>query len=271
MKFHPVNVIGRDIDEVWFKLLHEIYLYGRPYVKDEGSFAGSEMLELDQVFGTILEPLTYNDQGVRRPLAVTVPGGVSAPTTDQYIEEYFVRDLMDSDLAPNEHYRYSTFIVGGDYKIPQISLGDKVFINPQLFFTENRLVKAPNQLQWAIDHYRKVGFHNNHCCIQVGYPESNQVYNRPYTNELERGTSPCLRLIDTKIIEDGGEHYLCFHVIFRAWNLWAGWPTNVGGLALLMEYIAHELGIKPGALSFSSKAMNIYRFQLDSVMRRIGV
>jgi hypothetical protein len=177
---------------------------------------------------------------------------------------------MDPDLSPNEHYRYSTFIVGGEYTLPNLALGDKVFVNPQLFFDGSRLVKVPNQLQWVIDHFRRVGLHNNHCCIQVGYPESSQAYDRPYATELERGTSPCLRLIDTKIVDDQGATYLCFHVVFRAWNLWSGFPTNMGGLALLMEHMAFEIGVRPGPISFSSKAMNIYRFQLDSVMRRIG-
>ena len=269
MNFQPVNVVAKTIDECWFQLLHQIFKYGRPYVKDEGSFAGSEMLELDQVSGTILEPLQYNDQGIRKPLAVTVPGGVGAPTTDQYIEDYFVKDLMYGVLEPNEHYKYATFIVGGDYKLPK-------FMEPSphnvhnVIECSNRKVVIPNQLQWAIDHYKRVGFHNNHCCIQVGYPESNLAYDRPYENELERGTSPCLRLIDTKIVEEDGEHYLCFNVTFRSWNLWGGWPTNIGGLALLMEHMALELNVKPGAMSFNSKGMNIYRFQLEPLLRRIG-
>jgi len=80
-----------------------------------------------------------------------------------------------------------------------------------------------------------------------------------------------LRLIDTKIVKDSdGEFYLCFYVTFRAWNLWGGWPTNIGGLALLMEYMAHELEVNPGPLSFNSKAMNIYKFQCTSVTNRVG-
>jgi hypothetical protein len=37
-----------------------------------------------------------------------------------------------------------------------------------------------------------------------------------------------------------------------------------------MEYMAHELEVNPGPLSFNSKAMNIYKFQLTSLMNRVG-
>jgi hypothetical protein len=34
--------------------------------------------------------------------------------------------------------------------------------------------------------------------------------------------------------------------------------------------MAHELEVNPGPLSFNSKAMNIYKFQLTSLMNRVG-
>ncbi|MGO9580979.1 MAG: hypothetical protein ACLP2P_16385, partial [Desulfobaccales bacterium] len=57
INFQPVDVCGKTIDHVWFQLLKQVLIYGRPYKKDEGSFAGEEMLELDRVSGTIFEPL----------------------------------------------------------------------------------------------------------------------------------------------------------------------------------------------------------------------
>jgi thymidylate synthase len=269
INFQPVDVCGKTIDQVWFQLLKQVLIYGRPYKKDEGSFAGEDMLELDRVSGTIFEPLQYNVSGIRKPLAVTVPGGVDAPTTDEYIERYFVEYLMDSNLPPTEHYRYSTFITGGRYTLPKLDF--LIPDRPSWYSADEVMVKVPNQIQWCIDHYKTKGFHNNHCLMQLGYPESNLAYDKPFEDETERGTSPCLRLIDTKIVKDpDGEFYLCFYVTFRSWNLWGGWPTNIGGLALLMEYMAHELEVNPGPLSFNSKAMNIYKFQLTSLMNRVG-
>ena len=171
INFQPVDVCGKTIDHVWFQLLKQVLIYGRPYKKDEGSFAGEEMLELDRVSGTIFEPLQYNESGIRKPLAVTVPGGVDAPTTDEYIERYFVEYLMDSNLPQTEHYRYSTFITGGRYTLPKLDF--LIPDRPSWYSLDEVMVKVPNQIQWCIDHYKTKGFHNNHCLIQLGYPESN--------------------------------------------------------------------------------------------------
>jgi len=146
-----------------------------------------------------------------------------------------------------------------------------VFIDPQLFMTRTKqLVMVPNQIQWCIDHYKTKGFGNNHCCIQVGYPESNFAYDVKYTNETERQTSPCMRMIDTKIISDEGNYTLNFTVYFRSWDAYAGFPVNMGGLALLMEYMAGELGVNPGALSFCSKGLHVYEHSISQLNMRCG-
>lgn len=285
--FKAAFIEGRDIDEVWFKLLTELCQKGRKYLIDSGSFAGTHRLEFDYCAGTIHKPIEYSYEGVLKPLAVTVPEGCIAPTTDADIIEYFTEYLMDGTLGANDHYKYATWIVGGEYKVPIMEIADRVFIDPQLFFTHpGQLIKVPNQIQWCIDHYKKKGFGNNHCCIQVGYPESNFAYDMPYANETERQTSPCMRLIDTKItaehiVTEGpdeigkmkgyDEYYLNFNVYFRSWDAYAGFPVNLGGLALLMEHMAHELEVKPGALSFCSKGLHVYEHSIDQLMSRCGI
>lgn len=107
--------------------------------------------------------------------------------------------------------------------------------------------------------------------MTIGYPESNFSYDKEYKNEMERGTSPCLRLVDTKIVKEDGENYLCMNVYFRSWDCYGGWPENMGGLALLQEYMAEELGVKIGTLSFTSKGLHAYDFQLEALKGRIGV
>ena len=263
--FKSIHVIGRNLDETWFELLRQLYRQGRRYKIDAGSFAGAERLEFDFVSGVILEPIQYTEGGVRLPLAVTVPQGIPAPTTDESIENYFVEYLMNGELSPNEHYRYSTWLRGGKYVIPNLVLNG-------IRQEENAsVVSAPDQVQWCIDHYKKKGFGNNHCCMAIGYPESNFAYDKKYETEMERGTSPCLRIADTKIVKEDGENYLCMNVYFRSWDCYGGWPENMGGLALLQEYMAQELGVKIGALSFTSKGLHAYDFQLEALKGRIGV
>jgi thymidylate synthase len=92
------------------------------------------------------------------------------------------------------------------------------------------------------------------------------AYDQPYENEADRGTSPCLRGIDTKI----KDNQLQFHVYFRSWDLFAGFPENMGGITLLQEFMASELGIEVGTLSFSSLGLHCYDYQLDVLKQRLG-
>jgi len=249
--FKPIFIEEKTIDSMWFKLLYEVYKNGRVNPIDTGSFAGSSRLEFDFVAGTIMYPTT-------RPLAPIIPEGVPPVTTDKDILSYFINYLMNGELENNDHYKYATWIVGGEYKIPKLNLCNR---------QGNIWVIVPNQIQWCIDHYIKRGYGNNHCAINVGYPESNFAYDIPYKNEFDRQTSPCLRLIDTHI----KNNKLHFAVVFRSWDLYAAFPENMGGLTMLMEYMANELGIEVGTLSFSCLKLHAYSHAIEALTARIGV
>jgi thymidylate synthase len=187
------------------------------------------------------------------------------PTTDTEIDHYFSEYLMHSKLEKNEDYRYSTWIVGGEYEIPYFECKA---VNPQMWgYDPMKLtVHAPNQIEWVIDHFKTHGHGNEHCYITVGYPESNKAYDVPFTNEQERKTSPCLRGLDFRIID--GE--LTTSVYYRSWDLWSGWPCNMGGFVLLNEYVADSVGVYPGPLSFSCKSLHAYSFHMDVMDSRLG-
>lgn len=77
----------------------------------------------------------------------------------------------------------------------------------------------------------------------------------------------CLRAIDLKVVDD----QLDLSTFWRSWDIWAGLPTNLGGIALLMEYIAEELGgLKVGTLRAASPGAHIYEYQIPFVEARIG-
>jgi len=259
----PVFVEEKTLDSMWFALLSKVYENGRVNHIDNGSFAGSNRLEFDFCAGTIHYPTT-------RPLAPIMPEGLPPVTTDKDIEKYFITYLMDGTLADNEHYKYATWIAGGEYKIPFVRGTDVKYPNSSIdardVFSWEFKINVPNQIQWCIDHYKTKGLGNNHCYIQVGYPESNFAYDQPYVNESDRGTSPCLRGIDTKV--KGGK--LHFHTYFRSWDLYAGWPENLGGMVHLLEFMANELDIPVGTLSFSSMGLHCYDYQLDALSQRLG-
>lgn len=262
-KHKSVFVEEKTLDGAWFKLLYEIYHHGRINKITDGSYAGTKRLEFDYAAGTIQYPTT-------RPLAPIVPPGVPPVTTDGDIENYFTNYIMDGhNLKGNEHYRYATFITGGEYKLPKCTWReDPKYVSSPVQCTDGPLIMSvPNQVDWIINHYKKKGFGNNHCYITVGYPESSFAYDMPYENETDRQTSPCLRGIDTHI-KNGKLHMA---VIFRSWDLYGAFPENMGGIILLGEYMSDELGISMGPLSFSSLKLHCYDFQIEAVKARLQI
>ena len=95
----------------------------------------------------------------------------------------------------------------------------------------------------------------NQASIIVGRPE-----------DLDIQDPACLRAIDLKV------HHgrLDIATFWRSWDIWAGLPTNLGGLALLMEYISEEIGSRIGILRAASQGAHIYGYQLSFVNSRIG-
>jgi thymidylate synthase len=254
-----IFITEKTLDSMWFSLLSEVYKHGRKNHIDTGSFAGSNRLEFDFAAGTIEYPAT-------RPLAPILPDGVPPVATDESIAEYFTDYLCDGiHLEKNEDYRYATWLTGGVYKMPKalFGLGTDYLFRGIL----DVYMHVPDQVTWCINHYKEKGFGNNHCYLQVGYPESNFAYDVPFETEAERQTSPCLRGIDTHI-KDGKLHMA---VIFRSWDLWAGFPTNMGGITMLGELISNELGIEMGPLSFSCLKLHCYDSELTAVKARLGV
>ncbi len=256
----PTMIHGRDLDDTWFNLLDYLFRFGRQYKIDEGSYAGQTRLTFDFVSGFIDHPHA-------RPLAPKVPESSSLPppTTDEEIEQYFANYIMNSELAENEEYKYGTWIVGGEYKLPKSAFYEHPEIG--VIVEENQPIRVPNQIQWVINHFQQKGYGNSHGIITVGYPESNFAYDIPYNNESERRTSPCLRSIDFKIVENE----LITHCYFRSWDLVGGWPTNMGGITLLNEYVAEHLeNVNPGPLAFSCKDLHTYDHAYDYVKARLG-
>ena len=254
----------KTLDGAYFKILYELFHKGRKNHIDSGSFEGSNRLEGDFIAGTIEFPNT-------RPLAPQMPEGVPSTTTDEDIQNYFINYIMDGEnLEDNEHYRYATWINGGEYKLPKVHGKTLIGTNGQTLVYDiisSMIINVPSQVEWIINHYKTKGFGNNHCFIQIGYPESSFAYDIPYDNEVDRQTSPCLRGIDTHI-KDNKLHASTY---FRSWDAYAAWPENMGGIVLLMEYIANELGIEVGPLSFASLKLHCYDFQIDALKARLMV
>lgn len=260
-KFKPMFITGKDLNDTWHRLLWELWENGRRYKITSGSFAGAERLAFDFVSGSIEFPHI-------RPLAPTLPEGsnLPIPTTDEKINDYFANYIMDPTLSAHEHYKYASWIVG------------------------NNDVCKTNQLQWVIEHFNGPhGKNNEHCSVVIGNPSICLNYDEPFMlcsnckqyykkgikicpicdselgpDETKRKTSPCLRLLDFRII-DG---FLTTNVVYRSWDIWA-FPENMGGFTLLNEYVADQIGINPGPLTFSCKSLHAYDYQLEIIKMRL--
>ncbi|RLC88836.1 MAG: thymidylate synthase [Chloroflexi bacterium] len=77
---------------------------------------------------------------------------------------------------------------------------------------------------------------------------------------------PCLRGIDTRI-SMGKLHFV---VYFRSWDLWNGFPANLGAIQLLKEYMAESIGVQDGELIASSKGLHLYDYAWDIAKMRTG-
>jgi thymidylate synthase len=114
-----------------------------------------------------------------------------------------------------------------------------------LFFEDKDYL---NQIELLIWTYKNKGHRNNQMVLQVAQP-----------TDMLLQDPPCLRHIDTRI-QDGKLH---FYPYFRSWDLWGGLPANLGGIQLLKEYVAAEIGVEDGEIIASSKGLHIYDYSFD--------
>lgn len=101
------------------------------------------------------------------------------------------------------------------------------------------------QIAEVIRMYREDGHGTNQAYMTVGDPAT-----------IYLSDPPCLRGIDTRI-RYGKLHFI---VYFRSWDLWNGFPANLGAIQLLKEYMASEIGVEDGEIIASSKGLHLYDY-----------
>jgi thymidylate synthase len=114
---------------------------------------------------------------------------------------------------------------------------------PQEEYTYGEYLES--QIGEVIRMYREDGFETNQAYMTVGSPET--IYLQD---------PPCLRGIDTRI-RYGKLHFM---VYFRSWDLWNGFPANLGGIQLMKEYMAGEIGVEDGEIIAASKGLHLYDY-----------
>jgi len=101
------------------------------------------------------------------------------------------------------------------------------------------------QIAEVIRMYKEDGHGTNQAYMTVGDP-----------NSINLKDPPCLRGIDTRVRYDK----LHFMVYFRSWDLWGGFPANLGAIQMLKEYMAEEIGVEDGEIIAASKGLHLYDY-----------
>ena len=137
------------------------------------------------------------------------------------------------------HRAYSTFIFPGwkTFKehFPHKTEEDWVCFSLTIWFS-------------AIKMYKENGPGTNQAIMEIGMP-----------SDIKLVDPPCLRLIDTRL-RYGKLHFILY---FRSWDLWGGFPSNLGGLQLVKQYMAEEIGVDDGEIIAVSKGLHLYDYAWD--------
>jgi thymidylate synthase len=156
----------------------------------------------------------------------------------EYIGDYFANYLMDPNLSENETYKYASRI-------------------------QHPMPKGGTQLERVIEMLKHTP-QTNQAIVEIGSPEDHDSC----IGNDGKLDPPCLRLLDFKAVPQNDELVLSLSCYFRSWDLWAGFPTNLGGLELLKRYVASEAGLTSGPLYAYSAGAHIYGYQEEIVRIR---
>ena len=242
---------ARDLGDAWFQTLYRILEHGSVFKIDRGSYAGQKRLEFDWVNIRVKNPGA-------RPLLPQIEShyNIPNPVADDYLDEYLPY-LMTGDLKPGESYTYGSRMNKASVQESWISYykmfkdiliqDDEVWSSASIISEDNKQYFL-SQVELLIWTYKNKGYRNNQMILQVGQP-----------NDMLLQDPPCLRHIDTRI-QDGKLH---FYPYFRSWDLWGGLPANLGGIQLMKEYIANEIGVEDGEIIASSKGLHLYDYSFD--------
>jgi thymidylate synthase len=225
----PVIIDAFDLDDAWFQCLSKILDEGYVYTIDRGSYKGQRRLEFDFVVVRVRKPA--------HQIIPIIPEGMSipVPTDMDYIQGY-LNYLLTGTKTKTEDYTYGERLVEPKVKIRQNIDGKEMIKEMPL---------NVNQIEEVIRIYKNEGFGTNQAIMEIGMP-----------SDIKLVDPPCLRLIDTRV-RYGKLHFILY---FRSWDLWGGFPSNLGGLQLVKQYMAQEIGVEDGEIIAASKGLHLYEY-----------
>jgi len=236
---HPIYIEAFDLDNAWFQCLSKILEHGHVYTITKGSYEGQRRLEFDFVTIRIKNP--------SHQIIPIIPegSGIPVPTSMEYIHNY-LSYLLTGQKTKTEDYTYGERLVDAKVRVKEVH-GDREMIK--------EMPLEVNQVEEVIKIYKTQGHGTNQAVMEIGMP-----------SDIKLDDPPCLRLIDTRI-RYGRLHFFPY---FRSWDLWGGLPSNLGGLELVKQYMAEEIGVENGEIIASSKGLHLYDYSWDLAKQRTG-
>ena len=233
----PVHIEAFDLDDAWFQCLSEILDNGHVYKIDRGSYEGQRRLEFDFVTVRVKNPS-------HQIIPIMPEGlGIPAPTSLDYIKQY-LSYLLTGTKTATEDYTYGERLVEPKARVKEIKDGKEMIKEISL---------DCNQIEEVIKIYKTHGFGTNQAVMEIGMP-----------SDIKLIDPPCLRLVDTRV-RYGKLHFFLY---FRSWDLWGGFPSNLGGLELVKQYMSEEIGVGNGEIIAMSKGMHLYEYAWDLAKQR---
>jgi thymidylate synthase len=228
----PVFIDAFDLDDAWFQTLVQILEHGHIYTITRGSYVGQKRLEFDFVTLRVRKPA--------HQIIPIIPEGMNipAPTDMDYIQGY-LNYLMTGTKTASEDYTYGERLVDAKVMVRQNIDGRQMLSEMPL---------EVNQIEEVIKIYKTQGHGTNQAIMEIGMP-----------SDIKLTDPPCLRLIDTRVRYEK----LHFILYFRSWDLWGGFPSNLGGLQLVKQYIAEEIGVADGEIIAVSKGLHLYDYSWE--------
>jgi len=227
-----VSIDAFDLDDAWFQCLSAILDKGHTYTITRGSYEGQKRLEFDFISVRVRKP--------GHQIIPIIPEGMSipAPTDMDYIQGY-LSYLLTGAKTETEDYTYGERLVDPKVKVKQDLDGKELVREMPL---------NVNQIEEVIKMYKEKGPGTNQAVMEIGMP-----------SDIKLVDPPCLRLIDTRL-RYGKLHFILY---FRSWDLWGGFPSNLGGLQLVKQYMAEEIGVEDGEIIAVSKGLHLYDYAWD--------
>jgi thymidylate synthase len=262
---YPVFIEAMDLDDAWWLSLRSCFKHGHEYKVTHGSYEGQRRFEFDYYSALIREP--WKQLVPLMPESSSIPPPASKEQCETYMADYLYTDFK----SENEDYRYGERIVNP--RLRRVTRPD--LSRPHELHDMNvaEYVRGPGKpvaaIEMGVNQFEEVvrkfahagGEGTNQCTIEIAMP-----------NDILLNDPPCLRLIDCRI-RYGRLHFVAY---FRSWDLYAGFPVNLGGLELLKQLMVDELNavgvpVDNGCLIVNSKGLHVYEQYYELVEDQLGL